>query len=641
MKNYEITKRNGNICFNEDAHVYFDITDPSKKFISVTTLIEKFGQPFNKEFWSAYKALEKLIPKDGWAIEKKSLLTNKKYDPAILDLYNISEDDFNREQQNILDSWDEENRKSCERGTKIHADLENSFYKKKKNIDISKYQIGGTFECRKDYTDLDLENAVYPEYLIHRVTPDGKLCIAGQIDLLVKKGNHITIGDWKGLPLDTEIPTLEGWSTMRDLKIGDTVFDKDGKQCKVIVKSEIHTNPCYKIHFSKDISIIADEEHRWLISFSTHPNTKYKGQLREVIMTTKELYEYLQYYNPKNQYQVPKIYLNKELDLSEQNLPIDPYVLGLWLGNGTADDGRITQELNAKSWEIIESKGFELSKNSEHNDKKAETRTIYGLRTLLQDNNLLNNKHIPNIYQRSSRSQRINLIRGLMDADGFYDKIHKTFIMSTNYYWQADGLIKVLSSLGIRAALNKVTRPGYNTILQVCYDVKFKTSQFNPFMCRNQEVECVEPKMNYYFIKNVEKTETVETQCIQVDSPSHTYLCTRYMLVTHNTNKKIETKSYFDVKNKKSVMMKFPLNNLQDCNYWHYCLQLSTYAWMIQKLNPDFIIDDLVLVHFDHNDVMTVYHLPYLKEEVQKMLAFYKKQAQLEESARKRKRIEY
>jgi NADPH-dependent 7-cyano-7-deazaguanine reductase QueF-like protein len=641
MKNYEITKRNGNICFNEDAHVYFDITDPSKKFISVTTLIEKFGQPFNKEFWSAYKALEKLIPKDGWAIEKKSLLTNKKYDPAILDLYNISEDDFNREQQNILDSWDEENRKSCERGTKIHADLENSFYKKKKNIDISKYQIGGTFECRKDYTDLDLENAVYPEYLIHRVTPDGKLCIAGQIDLLVKKGNHITIGDWKGLPLDTEIPTLEGWSTMRDLKIGDTVFDKDGKQCKVIVKSEIHTNPCYKIHFSKDISIIADEEHRWLISFSTHPNTKYKGQLREVIMTTKELYEYLQYYNPKNQYQVPKIYLNKELDLSEQNLPIDPYVLGLWLGNGTADDGRITQELNAKSWEIIESKGFELSKNSEHNDEKAETRTIYGLRTLLQDNNLLNNKHIPNIYQRSSRSQRINLIRGLMDADGFYDKIHKTFIMSTNYYWQADGLIKVLSSLGIRAALNKVTRPGYNTILQVCYDVKFKTSQFNPFMCRNQEVECVEPKMNYYFIKNVEKTETVETQCIQVDSPSHTYLCTRYMLVTHNTNKKIETKSYFDVKNKKSVMMKFPLNNLQDCNYWHYCLQLSTYAWMIQKLNPDFIIDDLVLVHFDHNDVMTVYHLPYLKEEVQKMLAFYKKQAQLEESARKRKRIEY
>ena len=87
--------------------------------------------------------------------------------------------------------------------------------------------------------------------------------------------------------------------------------------------------------------------------------------------------------------------------------------------------------------------------------------------------------------------------------------------------------------------------------------------------------------------------------------------------------------------------MKFPLNNLDDCNYYHYALQLSTYAWMMQKLNPDFIIDDLVLVHFDHNDNMTVYHLPYLKIEVEKMLAFYKKELKLEENARKRKRIEY
>lgn len=641
MENLSIDKQNGTVVFNEKAHRYWDINDPSIKFTSVTTMIEQFGQPFDKEFWSAYKALEKLLPADEFKIEKKSLLNTKKFDSVLLESHNITELDFNKAQQEILDSWDEENRRSCERGTKIHAELENSMYRAKKNITLDKYQIGGKFECQKDRTSLDLENAVYPEYLIHWDSPSGKLHIAGQIDLLVKKGNSIIIGDWKGLPLDTEIPTIDGWSTMKNLKIGDTVFDKDGKQCKVVVKSEVHNNPCYKIHFSKDISITADEEHRWLISFSTHPSTKYKGQLREVIMTTKELYEYLQYYNPKNQYQVPKIYLNKELDLPEQKLPIDPYILGLWLGDGTADNGRITQELNAKSWEIIESKGFELSENSEHRDKKAETRTVYGLRTLLQDNNLLNNKHIPDIYQRSSRNQRINLIRGLMDADGFYDKIHKTFIMSTDYYWQADGLIKVLSSLGVRATLNKVSRPGYNTRSRVCYDVKFKTSKFNPFMGRNQEVECVEPKISYYSIKNVEKTETVKTQCIQVDSPSHTYLCTRHMLVTHNTNKKIETKSYFDSKNKRSVMMKFPLNNLQDCNYYHYCLQLSTYAYIIESYNPDFSIEDLVLVHFDHNDNMTVYHLPYLRKEVERMLSYYEKEHLLQERRLKNKRIEY
>lgn len=71
------------------------------------------------------------------------------------------------------------------------------FLQKKKDIDLSKYQIGGKFECIKDYNNLDLENGVYPEYLISRVSEDGKLRIAGQIDLLVKRGNKIIIGDWK------------------------------------------------------------------------------------------------------------------------------------------------------------------------------------------------------------------------------------------------------------------------------------------------------------------------------------------------------------------------------------------------------------------------------------------------------------
>ena len=304
MDKSKITKQNGNIAFEEEAHIYYDVTQPDQKFISVTTLIHTFTNPFDKEFWSSYKALEKLLSKDDWAIEKKSLLSTKKFDKVLLEMYEISENDFNREQQAILDAWDEENRKSCERGTKIHSDLENSLYGKRQDIDLAKYQIGGKFECIKDHNELDLEYGVYPEYLIHRVSEDGKLRIAGQIDLLVKKGNKIIIADYK-------------------------------------------------------------------------------------------------------------------------------------------------------------------------------------------------------------------------------------------------------------------------------------------------------------------------------------------------TNKEIKTKSFYDKNKKTSEKMKYPLNNLDDVNYWHYTLQLSTYAWMIQKLNPDFEIEDLVMIHFDHSDNMTVYHLPYLKEEVIKMLAYYKKESQLEQNRQKRKRIEY
>ena len=87
--------------------------------------------------------------------------------------------------------------------------------------------------------------------------------------------------------------------------------------------------------------------------------------------------------------------------------------------------------------------------------------------------------------------------------------------------------------------------------------------------------------------------------------------------------------------------MKFPLNTLDDVNYNHYALQLSTYAWIMQKINPEFIIEDLVLIHFDHSDNMTIYHVPYLKNEVERMLIFYKKELALEESKNKRQPIVY
>ena len=191
----KIDKQNGNVAFAEDEHVYWDVTDSSKKYISVTTLIHNYTKPFNKEFWSAYKALEKLIPKESWAIEKKSLLATKRFNKEILNIYDISENDFNKAQQDILDKWQKENMEACDRGTKIHAQMENSMYSD--NVSLKKLGIGGKFIGKKNYCTLDLENAVYPEYLIYRVSDDGILRIAGQIDLLIKQGNEITLADWK------------------------------------------------------------------------------------------------------------------------------------------------------------------------------------------------------------------------------------------------------------------------------------------------------------------------------------------------------------------------------------------------------------------------------------------------------------
>lgn len=190
-----IDKINGDVAFNDEQHVYFNVKNPDEKYISVTTLIHRFTQPFDSEFWSAYKTLEKLLPKDSWALEKKSLLSTQRFNKELLEMYNISENDFNREQQALLDAWDEENRKSCDRGTKIHEEIEHSFYKNPNAGQLQKFGIGGKFECKKDYYDLDIENGVYPEYLIYFNSDD--LHLAGQIDLIIKSGNEIVLVDHK------------------------------------------------------------------------------------------------------------------------------------------------------------------------------------------------------------------------------------------------------------------------------------------------------------------------------------------------------------------------------------------------------------------------------------------------------------
>ena len=283
--NMEIDKQNGEVAYNDLAHAYWNVND-NAKYVSVTTLIHRFTQPFDKEFWSAYKAMEKLLDSESWKQVKKELLATKKFSLEILPLYDISEYDFNKTQQDILDAWQQENFKSCERGTKIHAKIEQSMYDMGSNCSLKKFGVGGKFVCEKGRTNLDLENGVYPEYLISRTSKDGLLRIAGQIDLLVKNGNEITIMDWKGLPLDTEIPTPNGFKLLKDLQEGNYIYDKDGCITKILHKSEIHYNPCYKIKFDNGDEIIADHEHRWEISFKTYPSSKWHGEYRQEIMTT-------------------------------------------------------------------------------------------------------------------------------------------------------------------------------------------------------------------------------------------------------------------------------------------------------------------------------------------------------------------
>lgn len=106
------------------------------------------------------------------------------------------------------------------------------------------------------------------------------------------------------------------------------------------------------------------------------------------------------------------------------------------------------------------------------------------------------------------------------------------------------------------------------------------------------------------------------------------------------TNREIKKTSYYNKNKKSHEMMRFPLNNLQDCSYSHYQLQLSTYAYLLQQINPEYNIKKLLLYHIDHDGNETIIPCEYLKDDVERMLKHYKKHSKIHNELNRIKPVE-
>lgn len=418
---------------------------------------------------------------------------------------------------------------------------------------------------------------------------------SGTFDLLAyhkhpndDKKSGFLIMDYKGLPLDMPIAVEEGWKKMGDLKVGDIVFDKHGKKTKILNVSNVHFNPCMKITFDDKDTIIADNDHRWLISFSCGDNG-----VNEQIMTTQEIFQYLSYVNslPKNKrhaYLIPKILVSDALILEKKSLLVDPYILGLWLNDGGKTCGMITAKYKS-IWDEIVRRGYSIGKNIlQGRDWKSQSRIIFGLDKRLKQLNLQNNKHIPDIYLRSSYEQRLELLQGIMDNDGRYDSIRNRYVMSTTSKCQSLYMMRLLSTLGIKAVVSKTTKPctnGKNRKKIKTYDVCFITT-INPFLkkqIKDKKLKMFNSKFRH--IISIEKTDTIPTKCIEVDSSTHTYLAGYNMIVTHNTN----TDLYSDFNQTHSKCLLNPFEEIVNENIGIYTIQLNAYQLPLQDLGINII----------------------------------------------------
>lgn len=346
------------------------------------------------------------------------------------------------------------------------------------------------------------------------------------LDISVLNGKKGFVGDWKGLCLDTDLPTPMGWTTMRDVQVGDELFDAQGDVCRVTAKSDVHYRDCYRLTFDDKTTVICDDEHVW-------PFVSGNAQTKDIDTNKKRRR------GVNNPWRIP---VTEPLMLPEAALPVHPYVLGFWLGDGKHTSGEVCKPDDAV-WARVQRCGYKLGIEYTRNTAdRARTHTILGLRTHLRNANLLGNKHIPEAYLRASFSQRLDLLQGLMDSDGNVNTVRKQAVFTTCDKQLSDQVMELLLSLGQRPQQDKTTQRGYGLTV-TAWPIAFKPLHgICPFSLPRKADRVLsswgEGQSWRRYLRTVERIPTVPTQCITVDSPDHTFLCTRKMLPTHNTGKR-------------------------------------------------------------------------------------------------------
>lgn len=332
----------------------------------------------------------------------------------------------------------------------------------------------------------------------------------------------------KALCIQTPILTPDGFKKMEDIEAGDYVYGRDGLPTKVTYKSPTFNKKTYKITFDTGDTVTCCHEHLW----SVHTANWRPG---EKTLNTDELYEYITTHKSVRDAPI-YIQATKPIEFSKKELPLDPYMLGVWLGDGTSSIGRITMgKQDCKELrQILESRDniFEYDYINHKAKHPVHTIKYTNLHQQIKKLGVINNKHIPQDYLYSTIEDRLDLLRGLMDTDGsaakngrceFYQK-SKKFILQVKF---------LLSSLGIKSRLSAKIIKG-----QTYHTLRFCTAHrvFNLKRKADRQSKFYHPKNTRHYIAKIEVIENAPTQCISVANEDRIYLAGEALIPTHNTS---------------------------------------------------------------------------------------------------------
>lgn len=343
-----------------------------------------------------------------------------------------------------------------------------------------------------------------------------------------------TQGAGEPLAVDTPIPTPDGWTTMGDIEVGAEVIGRDGLPALVTSRSPVHLGrDCYRVTFNDRTSIIADASHLWA---AMDRNTNDRA---EATYTTAQLRELINEWktrgNGGNRIGVPAARAAK---LPDRDLLIDPYVLGVWLGDGQTAGAAICGEADDVAFiaSEIERRGYTTTRWKVQSGKVPVIGIPGGLLFALDALGVLGNKLIPDDYLRASYEQRLDLLRGLMDTDGTVGHVGKeSCSFSSKWQHLARQVADLVRSLGQRATLSR--RADVRSRTGGTWTVQFRGDpDAVPFLLPRKAARCRTPlHVRNRAIISIDPVDSVPVRCIAVDSPDHLFCVGDGWVLTHNT----------------------------------------------------------------------------------------------------------
>jgi hypothetical protein len=393
-----------------------------------------------------------------------------------------------------------------------------------------------------------------PEFA-KKLTIDSKTAaIPNFFDILddILAGNNVYLigeaGGGKAQPLTAKILCKEGWKTFADIKVGDKVFGEDGNIHEVSGVFDRGNKSVYRCYMNDGAYTDTCDEHLWHI-FNRNGRSKNRHQVLK-------LSDFMYKLKTKDGYANAYIPIPKNISFSEKHHVIHPYTMGVLLGDGglTVENAIIISNPSEEIFEnLILPLENRLSKNNNSNNNSNKCLSYRIIKSEGASNNVMVaelkkvglsgkksiDKFIPKEYLYDSFENRVELLQGLNDTDGYTETSH--FEYSTSSLKLAEDYCELVRGLGGYAKATKrttfYTYNGNKLKGQESYRIScvFPDNVY-PFKLSEKAKKFKHPtkyKVKRFFDR-VEYMGDMDVRCISVTNPSRLYITDNY-IVTHNT----------------------------------------------------------------------------------------------------------